>query len=193
MGEVVPFAFGESLVRVVTRDGQPWFVAVDVCRVLGIRDAHDAVKGLDEDEKGTDVIRTPGGDQQLLIVSESGLYALILRSRKQAARKFRKWVTSEVLPTIRKTGRYEAPAELANTKTVEEFLSRHDLRVLAVCRAIAAEGRSKVYLGELAERAGLSRANTRRAYDLLRIAGLVEEPPRDELVRGQTLALPEAS
>lgn len=104
---VVPFLFeGENLVRTVTIDDEPWFVAVDVCRVLGIKQATRAVENLDDDEKGVSNTHTLGGNQDLSIVSESGLYALIFRSRKPVAKKFRKWVTSEVLPSIRKTGSF---------------------------------------------------------------------------------------
>lgn len=110
--EPTPFLFeGEHLVRVVqTGEREPWFVAADVCRVLGIKNAADALKNLDEDEKGIAVSDTLGGQQSLLIVSESGMYALIFRSRKPAALRFRKWVTQEVLPAIRRTGSY-GPSE----------------------------------------------------------------------------------
>lgn len=112
--DITPFLFeGEGLVRVVTRNGEPWFVAADVCRILGIRDTSDAVSRLEDDEKGTGKTGTPGGEQEVLIVSESGLYALIFRSRKPNSVKFRRWVTGEVLPSIRKTGSYgkAKPAE----------------------------------------------------------------------------------
>lgn len=107
---ITPFLFeGESLVRVTHVDGQPMFVAADVCRVLGIQQATRAVENLDEDEKGVSSIHTPGGPQDVLVVTESGLYALIFRSRKPAAVRFRKWVTSEVLPAIRSGGSYSIP------------------------------------------------------------------------------------
>lgn len=91
-------------------DDEPWFAAPDVARALDYRTANDMTRILDEDEKGTQIVRTPGGDQEVSVISESGLYSAILRSRKPEAKKFRKWVTAEVLPAIRKTGRYEAPA-----------------------------------------------------------------------------------
>jgi prophage antirepressor-like protein len=105
--ELSIFDFEENAVRVLMRDEQPWFVAVDVCRVLDIANSRDAVSGLDDDEKGVGSADTLGGKQTVNIISESGLYALIFTSRKPEARKFRKWVTSEVLPAIRKSGRYE--------------------------------------------------------------------------------------
>lgn len=110
-----PFLFeGEHMVRVQDRDGSPWFVAADVCRTMGIADVSTAVAKLDDDEKGTASTRTPSGAQEMLIVSEGGLYTIILRSRDATkpgtvAHRFRKWVTAEVLPSIRQTGQYQAP------------------------------------------------------------------------------------
>jgi prophage antirepressor-like protein len=103
----VEFRFEGSAVRTVPKEGGHWFVAADVCAALKLSDTGKAVAPLDDDEKGTNSIRTLGGQQDLLIVSESGLYSLIFKSRKPSAKRFRKWVTNEVLPSIRKTGRYE--------------------------------------------------------------------------------------
>ena len=103
---------GINQVRVIEQeDGALWFVAKDVCDVLGLVNARDAIKSLDEDERGMSEISTPsnGGYSKVNIISESGLYTLIMRSNKPEAKQFRKWVTSEVLPTIRKTGKYELP------------------------------------------------------------------------------------
>lgn len=117
--KVTPFLFeGENLLRVFDREGAPWFVAVDVCRTLGIQQATRAVEPLDDDEKGVSSIHTPGGFQEVLVISEGGLYTLILRSRDATkpgtiAHRFRKWVTGEVLPSIRKTGSYEQPAPIS--------------------------------------------------------------------------------
>ncbi len=100
------FTFDKMDVRVIRKDGEPWFVASDVCAALTIADASMAVARLDDDEKGTSSVGTLGGEQAMMIISESGLYSLILTSRKSAAKRFKKWVTSEVLPSIRKTGTY---------------------------------------------------------------------------------------
>jgi prophage antirepressor-like protein len=111
------FDFREQPVRVIEREGDPWFVAADVCRALDIANSSDAVSVLDNDEKGvanTDPL-SPGGMQGVRIISESGLYALVFRSRKPEAREFRRWVTKEVLPAIRKTGRYDAAGEPSAT------------------------------------------------------------------------------
>lgn len=100
--------FGE--VRVVIIDGEPWFVAADVCRILELDDVSKAVSRLDDDEKGTNLIPTRGGEQSMLIVNEPGLYRLIFSSRKPEAKKFQRWVYHEVLPSIRKTGTYNLPS-----------------------------------------------------------------------------------
>lgn len=108
--EVFNFKQENVSIRVKSIDGEPWFVAKDVCDVLDIQNSRDTLaKVLDEDEKSVATIYTLGGNQNMQIVSESGLYHLIFVSRKPEARKFRKWVTSEVLPSIRKTGMYALP------------------------------------------------------------------------------------
>lgn len=93
-------------VRTVQRDGAPWFVAADVCRALEIRNNRDALERLDDDEKGVASTYTPGGEQKVTTVSEPGLYALVLGSRKPKAKAFKRWITHEVIPSIRKNGAY---------------------------------------------------------------------------------------
>lgn len=102
------FDFQSKQVRTLTIDNQPWFVAADVCLALGLGDTFKAVERLDADEKGTNSVRTLGGEQQMTTVNESGLYSLILTSRKPEAKQFKRWVTREVLPAIRQTGGYQA-------------------------------------------------------------------------------------
>lgn len=104
------FAFRGATVRTVLRNGEPWWVAPDVAAVLEIGRTHDAVRSLDDDEKGTETIRTPGGEQTITVINEPGLYSLILRSRKPEAKAFKRWVTHEVIPSIRKTGSYSVAA-----------------------------------------------------------------------------------
>ena len=106
MNDIQVFDFEDNAVRVIDRDGEPWFVAADVCRILDIKNSRDAVADLDDDEKGVANTDTLGGKQEMRVINESGLYNLIFRSRKPEAKKFRKWVTAEVLPSIRKTGMY---------------------------------------------------------------------------------------
>lgn len=100
------FNFGTHAVRIVVRDGEPWFVAADVAAALGYLTAKDAARNLSEHQKGGHILPTPGGEQRVTIINESGLYRLVLRSRKPEAEKFSDWVTGEVLPSIRKTGQY---------------------------------------------------------------------------------------
>lgn len=117
-------------IRAVMVDGNPWFVATDVCNAIGIKHSASAMRALDEDEKGVHSMHTPGGHQDFTIISESGLYTLILRCRDAVTPgtipyRFRKWVTSEVLPQIRRTGRYVreelSPADKAQ-KVVASFM-----------------------------------------------------------------------
>ncbi|UDR03014.1 BRO-like protein [Citrobacter freundii] len=117
-------------VRAIIIDGAPWFVAMDVCRAIGIANHRDAVRKLDSDEKGVGSTDTLGGEQEATIISESGLYTLILRCRDAVTPgtipyRFRKWVTGDVLPQIRRTGRYVreelSPADKAQ-KVVASFM-----------------------------------------------------------------------
>ena len=96
-------------VRTLTKDGEPWFVASDVCKALEISDVHVSLRRLDDDEKDGCLIPTPGGEQQMSIVNEPGLYSLVLGSRKPEAKAFKRWITHEVIPQIRKTGAYLSP------------------------------------------------------------------------------------
>ena len=118
--EIKKFDFNGMNLRAIVRDGEPWFVAKDVCRVLGTA-TKDLPSILEDDEKGIDIIDTPGGNQRMTMINESGLYSLILRSRKPEAKAFKKWVTSEVLPAIRKTGGYIPVNE---EDTDQEILAR---------------------------------------------------------------------
>ena len=104
--KVIPFLFDRREVRTLLIDDQPWFVAADVCQALAIRNNRDAIARLDDDERGVATTDTPSGQQDMGIINESGLYSLILTSRKTEAKRFKKWVTAEVLPAIRKHGRY---------------------------------------------------------------------------------------
>lgn len=109
------FTYADQQVRTVVIDGEPWFVAADVCRVLAHSNSRMAVASLDDDERGVSNVDTPGGIQQMTVINESGLYSLILRSRVAGAREFKRWVTREVLPAIRRTGQYGSalPASFA--------------------------------------------------------------------------------
>lgn len=139
------FDFEETAVRVQLVDDEPWWVANDVCDVLELEKKGSHNLGpLEEDEKQMLPLMTSGGVQHMWMISESGLYSLIFRSRKEKARRFRKWVTSEVLPSIRKHGRYELP-DLPSGTPLENALAEHDL----------------VKASKLDERLGLLRQYTR--------------------------------
>lgn len=124
VGEIEIFNFSQEKapIRVQLINGEPWFVAKDVCQVLGIANHKDAVSRLDDDERQGVGITDPLGIKQTAnAVSESGLYSLIFQSRKAEARKFRKWVTSEVLPSIRKKGYYgvkKSPTDYLDVRDV---------------------------------------------------------------------------
>ena len=102
--------FGE--LRTVNQNGEPWFVAADGCKALDLGDTHKAVERLEDDEKGRNSIPTRGGNQEMTTVSEAGLYSLVLGSRKPEAKAFKRWITHEVIPTIRKHGMYATPETL---------------------------------------------------------------------------------
>lgn len=152
-------AFEEHLVRVFIRDGAPWFVAADVCRVLGIQNPSKAVEKLDEDEKGLTSSYTLGGQQELLTVSEGGLFTLILRCRAAMTRgtapwRFRKWVTGEVLPQIHRNGAYgqpssddTAPAFDVDSASVAALRARIDL--VREARSLFGPGRAVALWGRL--------------------------------------------
>lgn len=99
-------------IRTIEKDGETWFVGKDICTCLGLSNSREAISKLDEDEKGVISNDTLGGKQKLRIINESGLYSLIIKSRKKEAKRFKKWVTSEVLPSIRKTGSYSINHEI---------------------------------------------------------------------------------
>nr|DAQ24461.1 MAG TPA: repressor domain protein [Caudoviricetes sp.] len=102
------FTFPETgqTVRVMIKDGEPWFVGKDVCNVLGLVNNRKAMYALEDDEKGVTQSYTLGGMQNITIISEAGFYRLVLRSDKPIAKPFQRWVTHDVLPSIRKTGGY---------------------------------------------------------------------------------------
>lgn len=110
--QLAPFDFEGRQVRIITDvQGEPWFVAADVLSTISLD--RKALERLDDDEKGVNSIHTPGGIQEMTTVNEPGLYALVLGSRKAEAKRFKRWVTHEVLPAIRKTGSYAVPAMAA--------------------------------------------------------------------------------
>jgi len=122
------FDFRGKAVRTVEREGEPWFVVVDICAALELRNPRSSVAILDEDEKYTvhsmDGITRDDRAQEITIVNESGLYSLILRSRKPEAKEFKRWITHEVLPAIRKYGFYDPKRIEANALLSKTFSPR---------------------------------------------------------------------
>ena len=112
---LIPLNYESKEIRLVQdENGEPWWVARDVCQILGLEDTHKAVERLDEDEKGRKTIPTPGGNQVMWIVNEPGLYSIIIRSNKPEAKQFKRWITHEVLPSIPLKPNYiKIPAILA--------------------------------------------------------------------------------
>lgn len=140
MTEMMPFQFEGQNVRVLNREGVAWWVLTDVCGVLEIRNSRDAADRLDNDEKGVAIIDTLGGPQEMTIINESGLWSLVLTSRKPAAKRFKKWVTGEVIPSIRRTGAYVASSAGDTSETLmaravlaaQEALQRKDAELMAL-------------------------------------------------------------
>ncbi|UOW93715.1 antirepressor [Gordonia phage Wrigley] len=123
---VVPFAYGDTQVRTVVVDGEPWFVAADVARILGYRMASDMTRRLDADDRGTRPVRTPSGEQDMTTINEPGLYQAVLGSQTAGARDFKRWVTHTVLPEIRRTGSYGAAPALPMS---EDEIVLHALQI----------------------------------------------------------------
>jgi len=132
--ELQVFNFEQREVRVIEKDGEPWFVAKDVCSILDIQNHRDAIaKVLDDDERGASEISTPsnGGHSTVNIINEPGLYKLIMRSNKPEAKAFQRWVTHDVLPAIRKTGGYSIrPDKAKHLELAEGRLNAQRARLL---------------------------------------------------------------
>ena len=118
MNQVQYFNFNQNAIQVINKNGEAWFIASEVAAMLGYRDSYNMTRILDNDEKGTHNVSTLGGNQDVSVINESGFYHAAFKSRKPEVKPFRKWVTSEVLPTIRKTGGYQiTPKTTADDRT----------------------------------------------------------------------------
>lgn len=124
MTSLARFIYDDRPVRVVTIDGEPWFVGADVARVLGIAAASGITRMVDDEDKGSHEVETPGGLQSVTIVNESGLYTALMRSNNPAAKPFRRWITTEVLPSIRRHGGYLTPEATEAALTDPDFIIR---------------------------------------------------------------------
>ncbi|WP_083953391.1 BRO family protein [Thauera butanivorans] len=193
------FQFHTHAVRVFpTDDGQSFIaVAADVARALGFQDARDMTRCVDDEDKGSAEVPTPGGTQRMLTVNESGIYAATFRSRKDSAKAFRRWITAEVLPSIRRTGAYGQPAMPASLDLAREIGAlRDELRtqsgmILDLYRKLDAARRGHIaaqrgQLAALREVAAVRNAQHAQAVQdgidaVLRMEA--EGMPRDEIAR----------
>ncbi|WP_375513476.1 Bro-N domain-containing protein [uncultured Nostoc sp.] len=143
MSDLSIFVFESQQVRFVGTPEKPEWVAADVCAILEIKNVSDALANFDEDERGIANIYTPGDDnpqgQEMLTVTEPGLYRLIFKSRKPVAKRFQRWVFHEVLPSLRRTGRYEMPKpnQQQNTKPTLDELVNFGQKILSGTRLSA--------------------------------------------------------
>ena len=176
-------------IRATNIDGEPWFVGRDVAEVLGYARTADAIRmHVDGEDKGVGEMKTPGGIQKTVIINESGLYSLILGSKLPGAKKFKRWVTSEVLPSIRKNGGYIAGQEtmsdddllakalMVATKKIEErerLLEEQKPKVIFADAVSASE--STILIGELAKilRANGCETGQNRLFETLRNDGFL--------------------
>lgn len=117
---IIPFQFENREVRVLDVEGEPWFVASDVAKILGYRDAEKMTRRLDDEDRGTRSVGTPGGEQLMSTISEPGLYAAVLGSKVAGAKAFKRWITHDVLPAIRQHGGY------LTEQKIEEVLTDPD-------------------------------------------------------------------
>lgn len=156
-------------IRTTMIDGEPWFVAKDLCMILEIQNSRDTLaKVIDEDEKGVANLYTPGGFQKMSVLNESGLYHLIFVSRKPEAKAIRRWVTGTVLPSIRRTGSYTAGQQEERRclplprlrpyfkewkQSVKPYISRRELDAVAVTLKVTLTHVMKVYAGTSVSRA----------------------------------------
>ncbi|MDG6310890.1 Bro-N domain-containing protein [Glaesserella parasuis] len=160
------FNFETHAIRTIAINNEPWFIAKDVCEAVNISNYRDAIERLDEDEKGVALTDTLGGQQEMNIISESGMYTLILRCRDAVKKgsvphRFRKWVTAEVLPQIRKTGQYSqnstqiVPLEPKPDVVLPHEKAEQIAKYLVRARAFAKE--VEVFHRKLYEDLGISR------------------------------------
>jgi len=140
------FNYETAQIRVIAKDGEPWFAAKDVCEVLDITwSGSKTLDRISDNHKGVVNFTTPGGNQEMLGVDESGLYKLIMRSNKPEAETFQDWITDEVIPTIRKTGSYTAPM------TIEDMIIAQAQSVKELKAEVKEIGVTSEYAKEQAE------------------------------------------
>lgn len=181
--DIVPFDFNGQQLRALTVDGEPWFLAFDVAAILKLGNISSSLAKLDDDERGLHSMETPSGLQSFAIVSEPGLYSLILRSRRPEAKAFKRWVTHEVIPSIRKTGSYSVPGQRWDIDPESVDREALALLILASERAKkAAEAQASTLRAELAIAAPAATSweaivNTGADYSMARAAKMLAADP----------------
>lgn len=155
------FNFEENDVRTQVINDEPWFVGKDVADILGYTNPSKAIRDhVDDEDKGQNETFTPGGMQVMTIINESGLYSLVFKSQLPSAKRFKRWVTSEVLPAIRKTGAYQIPADPMNalrlmfqaTEQTQEKVKEVDFRVIQLEENVKIEPGEYAFIGKLISR-----------------------------------------
>lgn len=187
MNDLHIFNYNGYKVRTIQKDGEPWWVLKDVCEVLGLSSPHKVFERLDDDEKGRNQIPTLGGEQEMTVINESGLYNVILRSDKAEAKPFRKWVTSEVLPSIRKNGGYIANQEnltpeqiVANALIVaQNIISQKDKQIeqmkpKAEFFDAVADSRTAISMNEVSKVLGIKGYGRNNLFEFLRNNGILD-------------------
>ncbi|MFJ4284045.1 BRO family protein [Paenarthrobacter nicotinovorans] len=155
MTTVQLFNYGDRGVRTVQVDGQPCFIANDLCAILDLSNPRTSLALLEDDEKGVHSVDTPGGTQQMAYVTESGMYSLVLRSRKSEAKAFKRWVTREVLPEIRRTGAYGGSPALTGKQLLaaalleaQATMAEKDFQIHAQAQQIEAAAPKVTYVDQ---------------------------------------------
>ena len=176
MNEMKIFNFEDNEVRTQTINGEPWFVGKDVADILGYSNPAKAIRDhVDDEDKGQNDTFTPGGMQIMTIVNESGLYSLVFKSQLPSAKRFKRWVTSEVLPTIRKTGSYQIPADPMDalrlmfqaTEHTQEKVNQVDARVIHLEENVKLDPGEYTYIGKSISRK-VYQIGKERAYSMNR-------------------------
>lgn len=194
MANIQVFEYQNNKVRTVDVDGEAWFVLKDVCEVLHLGTTAKVAERLDDDEKGMNQIHTPGGTQNVTVVNESGLYHVILRSDKPEAAPFRRWVTNDVLPAIRKTGSYNAPQLTRSQLLATALIAAHEeleekdkqietMKPKALFADAVSASKKSILVGEMAKLLSQNGIDIgqNRLFDWLRRNGyLIKDPKRSD-------------
>ena len=195
MANIQVFEYQSNKVRTVDVDGEAWFVLKDVCEILGISNHKMTVQRLDEDEVSqTYLTDSMGRQQSTTIINESGLYHVILRSDKPEAAPFRRWVTNDVLPAIRKTGSYNAPQLTRSQLLATALIAAHEeleekdkqietMKPKALFADAVSASKKSILVGEMAKLLSQNGINIgqNRLFDWLRRNGyLIKDPKRSD-------------